>query len=127
MKIAHLKRSKKEAAERKKEMSKPISSGDDEYPYGTRIRLEKDEMDKIGIKDAKPGDHYEIHGHAKVMHAHQSADEHGENRHVELHITHLGAAKKDTKSIREELKEAAEKSDKPLPREGKGKDGKAPD
>lgn len=112
MKIAHLKRSKKELKERREEMSKPMTPGDEEYPYGTRVRLENEEMDKVGLSKPKVGDHYEIRGHAKVIGAHESADEHGPRRHVELHITHMGAKKAEGKSIREEIEDAADKKSK---------------
>lgn len=109
MKIAHLKRSKKEIKERHEEMSKPMSHGEDEYPYGTRVSLENEHMDEVGIKKPKVGDTYEIRGHATVHSAEEREREGdgGKHRRVELQITHLGAAKKDMKSIRESLEDAA--------------------
>lgn len=117
MKIAHLKRSKSEAKERAKSVTEP---GNDDYPYGTRMRFEKADMDKVGIAKPTPGDQYAIEGHAKVVSAHEN--------HVELQVTHMGAKKHDAKSLRDTVKEAADKpAAKPFPRVGPGKFNKSPD
>lgn len=109
MKLANMKRTPKEKRDRKKDMQ-PSSPMDSDYHYGLRLHLGSEEMDKVGMKsNPKPGDVYEIHGHAKVTHAHESADENGTNRHVEMHFTHLGAKKSSDKSLREELEDAAKK------------------
>uniref|UniRef100_A0A6H1ZKH3 Putative capsid protein n=1 Tax=viral metagenome TaxID=1070528 RepID=A0A6H1ZKH3_9ZZZZ len=51
-----LKRSKKDIKKANKEMSVGPSMGE-EYPYGTRLRFEKEEIDKIdGLKNVNAGD-----------------------------------------------------------------------
>lgn len=116
MKLTDLKRTKAEKKEREKEM-RLQGPAEEDYPYGTRVRLEHEDMEKLGLKDTpKPGAVFHIMAKGKVTHSHESADQHGKRRHVEIHLTHMGMEERKDKgrekSIREEIQDAAEKSEK---------------
>lgn len=120
MKLVDLKRSKAEKKARTEEHS--IGSADEDYPYGTRIRLEHEDMEKLGMKDTPaPGDTFHIEAHGKVTHSHESADEKGKRRHVEIHLTKLGAeAKEDTGGLRTTIEKAHDNQGNKIT---KGKEG----
>lgn len=96
MKTVSLKLSPKE----KKEEIAEFKPKAPEYPWGSCIRLDKDEMKKLGIDltDAKDGATFKLEGKAKIVGFSMSKREGGESyASVELQITDLGleAAAKD--------------------------------
>lgn len=70
----------------------PIEATAPDYPYGLCIHLDKDELDKLGIKDLpKIGTEMMIHAMVKVTRVSQSAAEHSEEyTSVDLQITDIG-------------------------------------
>lgn len=83
MKLVDLKRSKEE-----RETSKPVAAGiEDRYPYGTRLSLDHDELEKLGMKTPNVGDQFHVHGHANVTSVEERTNEDGKkHRHVSLQI-----------------------------------------
>lgn len=89
MAMKDLKISKKEAKEKNEAMV--IGSSEQErYPYGLRLDLNNDTLDKLGIKKLPTvGTVLMFEAKAKVVGSRQSATEGSENRSVELQITHI--------------------------------------
>lgn len=97
MALKDLKITKKEA----KEVNKSIGLADSDqerYPYGLRLDLNNDTLDKLGI-DKLPavGAVITFEAKAKVVGSRQSATEGSENRSIELQITHLDLEGDDKK------------------------------
>lgn len=97
MAMKDLKISKKEAKSKNEAMV--IGSSEQErYPYGLRLDLNNDTLDKLGIdKMPSVGTVLTFEAKAKVVGSRQSATEGSENRSVELQITHIdmGSAKEE--------------------------------
>lgn len=88
MKLVDMKRSKKETKDRNKVSCSPDS---DPYGYGMCIRLEDEDLQKLGITTLpKVGGRMNVEAVCKVISASQSADSYGKRRSVELQITKLG-------------------------------------
>ena len=70
----------------------PIEATAPDYPYGLCIHLDKDELDKLGIKDLpKIGTEMMIEAKVKVTRVSQSAAENSEEyTSVDLQITDIG-------------------------------------
>lgn len=95
--LTDMKRSKAEA---KEASVGPVSPDQEEYPYGLRLHLNDDELEKLGIdKLPKVGEGGSIEAVFKIVSTHESANE-GQKKYrsVELQITHmdLGAEDKST-------------------------------
>lgn len=102
MAMKDLKITKKEA--KVKSESMVIGSSDQErYPYGLRLDLNNDTLEKLGMQ-ALPavGTVLMFEAKAKVVGSRQSATEGSENRSVELQITHIDLEEGETG---EEVKE----------------------
>lgn len=83
-----LKLTKKESKALEKEMS--IGPSKDEYPWGTRIELEKDTLEKLGIKELpKIGTKMMIEAKVVVVATRQSTRRDGDSRTLELQITDM--------------------------------------
>lgn len=81
-------------AEQARYETMPGDLGGEDYPYGTRVRLDHDTLAKMGINDAsqlpKSGAELNVKGKAKVVST-SSEDRDGEARHsMELQLTHMG-------------------------------------
>lgn len=64
----------------------------EQYPYGTRIELEHEQLNKLGMSQSpKVGDKMKLHAHVTVHRASHSEDEHGggPRRSVGLQITKM--------------------------------------
>lgn len=84
MALVDLKLDKKELAEEAKEAT-PYSP---DYPYGFCLRVEGDEMDKLGIKGLpKVGDEFHIMAVGRVTSVSSRESEQDDNRSVEIQIT----------------------------------------
>jgi hypothetical protein len=95
--------SKEEKVKRHKEMlpqpgANAADSGPD-YPYGLRMTFEKEALEKLAMKELpKPGDVIEMRVKARVVAVRSNEHEkHGEDRSVELQITH--ACCEESKSV----------------------------
>jgi len=97
MAMKDLKITKKEA--KAKSESMVIGSSDQErYPYGLRLDLNNDTLEKLGIdKLPSVGTVLMFEAKAKVVGSRQSATEGSENRSIELQITHIDMPE-DTKA-----------------------------
>lgn len=96
MAMKDLKITKKEAKAKSESMF--IGSSDQErYPYGLRLDLNNDTLEKLGMK-ALPavGTVLMFEAKAKVVGSRQSATEGSENRSVELQITHIDLEEGET-------------------------------
>jgi hypothetical protein len=82
----------KQSAKKMKAGESPIAMDieHDEYPYGTRIDLNKDTLEKLKIKTLPAvGDEIMIECKAKVIAVRESASQHDTSRSVELQITDM--------------------------------------
>ena len=68
----------------------------DRYPYGTRIHLGDQEMDKLGIEHAQVGDKLHLRGHALVVSKSQDSD--GTDKRMEIHVTKMHLKKHGSQS-----------------------------
>lgn len=102
MAMKDLKITKKEA--KAKSESMVIGSPDQErYPYGLRLDLNNDTLEKLGMtKLPSVGTVLMFEAKAKVVGSRQSATEGSENRSIELQITHIDLEEGETD---EEVKE----------------------
>lgn len=102
MAMKDLKITKKEA--KAKSESMVIGSADQErYPYGLRLDLNNDTLEKLGMtKLPSVGTVLMFEAKAKVVASRQSATEGSENRSIELQITHIDLEEGETD---EEVKE----------------------
>lgn len=90
MAMTSLKISKEEV--KKKNASLSIASdGDGErYPYGTRLDLDKEALDKLGITDMPAvGTKMMLEAKVTVIGSRQSASDKSEHRSIELQITDM--------------------------------------
>lgn len=90
--LVSLKRSKKEKKREAKAMTSP-SMGED-YPYGTRLELDDDTLEKLGCDELpEVGDEFELHCVAKVRSVSDNSSDYGdgESRHrsMSLQITKM--------------------------------------
>lgn len=75
----------------------------DEYGYGTRLDLNDEELDKLGIKTLPAvGSKFEVHAvaHVIAVRENQHKDRHGGNksRNLELQVTSMALTKKKPRS-----------------------------
>lgn len=87
MALKSLKISAKEA----KKQNEPVAVGnEDRYPWGTRLDLNKDSLDKLGIKDLPAvGTKMMIEAKVTVIATRQTAREDDTTRSLELQITDM--------------------------------------
>lgn len=108
-KLGHMAHTK---AEMKERMEPKVREDDGpEYPYGLRIHLDHESMKKAGMEEL-PEIGKEIYLRAKAHVSSASSDKRkdGEERRVELQITHMGFETKE-KAEKEEKEEKAEKKE----------------
>ena len=90
----------------KKEMEKAVSIGDDNYPWGTRLRFENDTIKKIPfLQDVKAGTTVDIKAIGKVTEVRITDTEKGksyENVEIQLQKIDLGNANEAEESFKEE-------------------------
>lgn len=94
--MTHMKHERKESKKDKSAVVSP-SRGED-YPYGMRISLDHDSLEKLGMHEgAMPSVGDEMHIHAKTKVQRTSEDQHEgdskKKRHIELQITHMKVKK----------------------------------
>lgn len=83
-----LKISKKEAKEKNKSMMIGSSDSEERYPYGLRLTLDNDSLDKLGIKNLPAvGTVLMFEAKAKVVSTRQSATTGSDDRSVDLQVT----------------------------------------
>lgn len=89
MSMKDLKITKKES-KAKSESMVVGQSYEERYPYGLRLDLDKDTLEKLGVKKLPAvGVSLMFEAKAKVIASRQSATEGSENRSIELQITHI--------------------------------------
>jgi len=101
------------------EMASPLAMSDNKYPYGLRINLTNEELEKLDVDhtDWKVGETFHLHAFAKVTSISQDEREGGEKCcNVGLQITHLAGESED-----EEDREIDEK-EQPYAKHGYYKD-----
>ena len=99
MELKSMKRTAKEKKAEKTVLAKPEA---EDYPWGLRLTLDKEELDKLDISLAV-GDKVNIQSVAKVISVRENTDENGQRRHVELQITDLGMEPEASRSAAERL------------------------
>lgn len=83
-------KSLKISAKKAKEKNQPMPSlgGEDRYPYGTRIDLDKDSLEQLGIKNLPAvGTEMMIECKVTVIAVRESASQENTSRSMELQIT----------------------------------------
>lgn len=120
MALVDMKRSK---AERKKE-SMPSHIGGDDYPYGLRVNLDHESLQKLGIdKLPSVGDKLHLHAHAHVVSAEERSTEGGKKHRsvsLELRKMHVGDSGDETAQQKRMAHGAKKAMDEVLP--GSGED-----
>lgn len=103
-KMVDMKRSKADM----KEANTPISLGKEEYPYGLRIRLEKDDLEKLGMTKKLPavGDEVMVEAMCKVISVSENASENHDSSSVEYQIMHISIEPHETKSSLKAMRNA---------------------
>lgn len=92
----------------------PLMMSENKYPYGLRISLSQDDLEKLGVDhgDFEIGDVFPLDILAKVVSKSANETEGGEeNCCVSLQITHIGAEEQEEELDEEE--EAEEDDDEP--------------
>lgn len=89
-KLVHMARTKAEKAAEKKHYDKPMSDSED-YPYGLRVRLDHEMLQKLGVTSLpKVGSKMHLHAKAHVKSVEESSHEGGnQRRHIELELRHM--------------------------------------
>lgn len=97
----------------------PLSTEVNRYPYGLRITLTKDEIDKLDVDhtDWEVGDVFHLHAFAKVVSISSNETEGGEDCTVQLQITHL-AGPEDEDEENEEMDEEMDEEQPSLEKHG---------
>jgi len=110
MKLTDMKRSKKERKENGIGACKPYEG--DTYGYGLRVRLDKADMEKLGIDAGthKVGGNVTIHAVAKVTSVSQNQSE-GSDGHasVEFQITQMGVEKGGARTMADAISQGLKK------------------
>ena len=91
------------------EMASPLAMSDNKYPYGLRIQLTHEELEKLDVdhSDWKVGETFHLHAFAKVVSISQDEREGGEKTCcVSMQITHLAGESEDSED--EEIDEKEE-------------------
>lgn len=106
---------KRTKAEKKGEGTlKAPSMTQDDYPYGLRVRLEHESLNKLGMsKLPKVGDKLHLHAHAHVVSTEERSGEDGKKRRhveVELRKMDLGGAPKDEAELNKGAKRIMDKA-----------------
>ena len=88
MKLVNLARSKAEV----KEQNTLCKSDAPSFSYGTSIRFDKDDLEKMGLKlgDLKPGTVFSIEATAEVVSVSQNKSSNYDSASLELQITEIG-------------------------------------
>lgn len=89
-----LKSMKLSEEDQKEEMSQsPIKEGDGpEYPYGLRLRIDEDEIEKLGLGEDMPElkTKFRLSAIVEVCSASQNSSVYGDSKVLELQITDMG-------------------------------------
>jgi len=124
MKLVSMKRTKAEKATREKDWKSAPSMGADDYHHGLRVSLDHDGMNKIGMKETPSvGDEYRIEAHGRVVSARDESREgrSAPDRNIEILLHRMGAEPKsdsdDGKSLKEDVREAADSVDAGTPKD----------
>jgi len=90
MKLQSMKRTKKEKKEYEETMAVDSMEGED-YPYGLRIRLEKESLESLGldVDDFSIGGKVDLVCEAEVVSLSESVNENNSHADVSLQITDL--------------------------------------
>jgi hypothetical protein len=99
MALVDLKRTKADKKADKDGMKSSPGIDQEDYPYGTRIHLGPEELDKLGMSDnPKVGDSVHVHGHGHVTSVSEDHRENGKkHRRVEIHLKHMEVKKGEHK------------------------------
>lgn len=97
--------SMEKSQESMKESCAPISCDHDKYPYGLRIHLDNDTLQKLGITELpKVGDKFTIEAVAIVSDTHGSQREDGKvNNSMGLQICEMACSQSTKKSASDKL------------------------
>lgn len=72
-----------------KEDAMPMLSHEMEYPYGLRLSLDDDSLNKLGIATPEHGQEFRVVGSGCVKSVSVNENEHGMRRHVEVQLEKL--------------------------------------
>ena len=90
--------------EEDKEVSPLVAGEMDKYPYGLRICLTHEELEKLGAdhSDWEIGDTFHLHAFAKVVSISEHETDSGKNCSISLQITHLAGPENEDEEDAEE-------------------------
>jgi len=105
--MAGLKDMAKTHEEVEKEATPLMVGNAEKYPYGLRICLTEEELEKLGVdhSDWEIGDTFHLHAFAKVVSVSENDTENGSNCNISLQITHLAGPEDEDEEDEEEESE----------------------
>ena len=108
--MVDMRRTPEEKAEVAEERSGPPPVSDvEDYPYGLRIALTNDELEKLDLQDenVEVGDMLHIHAFAKVTSVSETDNaDTGPQCRIELTLTHIAAEDEETENEEDEARES---------------------
>ena len=102
MKLTDLKRKKKSKEEIKSQYT-ICNENEEKYPYGTQLRFDQEEVEKLPIlKKFSVGDYVNIQGEACVTSVRSEQKQNGKEKYfVEIQVEKINIVPKVSKSIKE--------------------------
>ena len=88
--LVSLKRTAKE--KKANQLGASISSPREDYPYSTRLDLDKDTMDKLNMSTPGVGDEVSVTAKGKVIRVSESSDEDSNSKSCCIQLTHMKIA-----------------------------------
>lgn len=99
--LVDIKRTPADKKENKEEITK---FGEEDYAWGTQIRLDEIEAEKLGIMGLNVGDEVDLLGIGKVISkSMRESEQGGSDGSIEIQMTQLGIAKSQGKTAAEKL------------------------
>ena len=97
----------KSEEEMQKDSSPVLAGGQEKYPYGLRIYLTNDELEKLGVdsSDWEVGATFHLHALAKVVSVSSNETVDGKNFNASLQITHLCGESEESENTDDEASE----------------------
>lgn len=70
--------------------------GEPDYPYGSRMEMNKDMMEGMGMTGMEVGDMVEVHGYAMISSKSEYSDEDGSEMSMGIQMTEMSVSRKET-------------------------------
>lgn len=108
MKLTDMKRTK---SERKTDMPAANKIVGDDYGYGLRVRLDKNDIKKLGIDLPAVGDYFELEAVCCVTSVSQNESNGHADKSVELQIEQMALDPEDEKDLSDAVNEGIDEAD----------------